>query len=48
MKLNLLVGLSGSVACIKLIDLLEILVKEEKFNIMLILTKNAFYFIETY
>ena len=45
-KRNLLFGLSGSVASIKIIDLLELLVHH--FTVKVILTKNAKYFIEQF
>jgi len=43
-KKNLLLGLSGSVACIKLIELLELLV--DHFDVKVVLTEKAKYFVD--
>ena len=43
---NLLFGLTGSVACIKLGPILDILLKDDAYNIKIVLTEKAGYFIE--
>ncbi|EGR34628.1 phosphopantothenoylcysteine decarboxylase, putative [Ichthyophthirius multifiliis] len=45
-KLNLLIGLSGSIAVIKLQEILEKLIKSEKFNIKIVATQKSLTFFD--